>query len=705
MRATGIILALILGTSAAVASGAELEAPYKISRARFATEDGWFVVRIDTAAPWAHWTLANPARIIVDLGDAVTEMPNAPGLYEMEMPEGPVRRLRTSQFMNTALDRRVRFTFELDKIAVYEARRVGSYIEVRITDRERAPRSWELTSAGFHETTPAATPLASGTASADAFRPLGMHALTSGPVARNEDASASTASAGREVKAQPAPEVRAQSAPEVTAQPAPNRAPSRLSDALAAAFDAAKTQPSNSASSVPAWSDSKGRSQSGAEVNPSAKDAHDARKDDTQVNAYAQGAAEDGAAHSQSAKSTGAAQDDHPAQNTGAASDGAKGNASRSSSAKNDGSGVPDTAANSGGIADEGLDEARISLEQLLGAQNVDQVREVHGKMIEDEFTSSAHLDPGLIPDSLGSIVEDEYALDQPAEPTDVVRERAARRILDEAVGAWTAGNASRAVALCERVRRHYELHPSAQQSLVLEREIHLAAGDRALAAALPAYPVLPDSGVVPLAGFLRLLDEHWKLEQVDQIERLAETWVSFYPGGTWLGRTRFALGEHYYRNRDLLRAERYLSAIAPDDSLGAHALAMRARLHDEAGDKAGALALYETLATLDPGPYQLRGLARTADLQFQSGEVDSALAAYRVIETSAPDDTETPWAIFQIGNCHVLLGDTSSAARAYEKVISAYPASYWAEAARSQLQSLEWQRGLARQVEGMRGR
>ena len=145
------------------------------------------------------------------------------------------------------------------------------------------------------------------------------------------------------------------------------------------------------------------------------------------------------------------------------------------------------------------------------------------------------------------------------------------------------------------------------------------------------------------LAGFLRLLDEHWKLEQVDQIERLAETWVSFYPGGTWLGRTRFALGEHYYRNRDLLRAERYLSAIAPDDSLGAHALAMRARLHDEAGDKAGALALYETLATLDPGPYQLRGLARTADLQFQSGEVDSALAAYRVIETSAPECTPVP--------------------------------------------------------------
>lgn len=664
MRLFGILLTLLFGVSAA-AHAAGPEDPHRISSARFSCEGEWFVVRIDTAAPWAHWTLANPARIIVDLGDAVTEMPNAPGLYEIEMPEGPIRRLRTSQFMNTALDRRVRFTFELDKIAVYEARRVGSYIEVRIADRERAPRSWELTPAGFREVSATTRATASTTATAS------TNAVATAP-----------ANVAATTPADPSANVTP-TAPATGPVSSSVSTPMRLRDALAAAFDTAKTQGSTVSIAHGTESSSKGS----RTPQDASREAPAAKNEPGDV------AAKSATPASSASAASDTAQDERPAK-------------SARQSDTVDGSDSADASpTKSARLDDEALDEARISLEQLLGAENVNHVREVHGKTVEEDFISRADLLLDPIPDSLGSIVEDDYALDQPAEPSEVVRERAARRILVQAVEAWTAGQAARALSLCERVRRHYAPYPSAQQSLVLEREIHLAQGDRALAASLPAYPVVPDSGVIPLQGFLRFLEEHWKREQVDQIERLAETWGAFYPGGSWLERTRFALGEHYYRNRDLPRAEQYLASIAHEDSLGPRALAMRARLRDEAGDKEGALALYEMLATLEPGPYQLRGLARTADLQFQSGEVDSALAVYRVIESSAPDPTETPWAMFQIGNCHTLLGDPRSAARAYEKVIADFPTSYWAEAARSQLQSLEWQKDLARQVEGMRGR
>src|SRR5690606_27597980 len=223
MRLFGILLTLLFGVSAA-AHAAGPEDPHRISSARFSCEGEWFVVRIDTAAPWAHWTLANPARIIVDLGDAVTEMPNAPGLYEIEMPEGPIRRLRTSQFMNTALDRRVRFTFELDKIAVYEARRVGSYIEVRIADRERAPRSWELTPAGFREVSATTRATASTTATAS------TNAVATAP-----------ANVAATTPADPSANVTP-TAPATGPVSSSVSTPMRLRDALAAAFDTAKTQ-------------------------------------------------------------------------------------------------------------------------------------------------------------------------------------------------------------------------------------------------------------------------------------------------------------------------------------------------------------------------------------------------------------------------------------------------------------------------------
>lgn len=687
------LVGVISFLSGSIVSAAGEDASHRISRARFSSEGYWFVVRIDSSAPWAHWTLANPPRIIVDLGEAVTEMPNAPRLYEMTMPEGPIKRLRTSQFMNTSLDRRVRFTFEMDEIAVYEARRVGESIEIRIAcAKPGASRTWELTAAGFHETTApwSATSAAPETGLLPRMSPVAVEESDPGmgtPKAMEPAHGAPSQETGLKSGAE------ANSADSEAGFPESHTESDEAPDNVGAGFDKSPREVSDD---LDTWT-------GGADPGEEPVDG-DVSHDEGEYGEMSASDAADDPAYSGTAPSR-----NRPPSRLldalAAVFDTSRSGSVEPESASNrTASGLDQSTQNENeGGSGDGLDEARISLEQLLGAANVDHVREVHGKMIDDDV-QSPRLDADVIPDSLGSVVEDDYPLDEPAESSDVVRERAARRLLNEAVQEWTDGNVSRAKSLCDRVRRHYPLYPSAQQSLVLEREIHLAAGNAALAATLPAYPVLPDSGVISEEGFLRFLDEHWKLDQVDQVERLIETWGPLYPDGSWKGATRFALGEHYYRERDLLRAERYLVSIAPDDSLGARALAMRARLRDEAGDKASALALYGELARLEPGPYQLRGLARTADLQFQSGNVDSALVAYREIEAEA-DDAESPWAIYQIGNCHTLLGDVRAAAEAYERVISAYPGSYWAESARSQLQSLDWQKDLVRQVEGMQGR
>lgn len=145
----GVLVAIIaaLGWGRAAA---EIPPPkHSIGEVRFENDGTWFTLAIPTQAAWAHWTLANPPRIIVDLSDAISVLPNAPGLYEVEMDRGPVRRFRTSQFSNTPLDRRVRITLELSAITPYEARRVGEEIHILVESPgvEAAPA--RLTSGGL----------------------------------------------------------------------------------------------------------------------------------------------------------------------------------------------------------------------------------------------------------------------------------------------------------------------------------------------------------------------------------------------------------------------------------------------------------------------------------------------------------------------------------------------------------------------------
>ena len=144
VRGWGLALSLTLLSGATVSGAFAGTVQNEVSNVLFENDGESLTIRIETSGSWAHWTLGNPPRIIVDVSDAVSHLPNSPGLFERELTSGPVRRFRTSQFSNTALDRRVRLTLELAEPTAYEATRVGQEIQIRIADDAPAGTLWAL---------------------------------------------------------------------------------------------------------------------------------------------------------------------------------------------------------------------------------------------------------------------------------------------------------------------------------------------------------------------------------------------------------------------------------------------------------------------------------------------------------------------------------------------------------------------------------
>ena len=123
---------------------------HRLERIEFDNDGEWCRLIIPTKAPWAHWTLTDPPRIVVDLGQTVSLLPEAPGLYQARLDRGAIRVFRTAQHRYSELDHRVRITLELNQIVPYEARRIGDEIHILIPDRvQRTPRRLVLGAAGL----------------------------------------------------------------------------------------------------------------------------------------------------------------------------------------------------------------------------------------------------------------------------------------------------------------------------------------------------------------------------------------------------------------------------------------------------------------------------------------------------------------------------------------------------------------------------
>ncbi len=136
------------GSYAAAHDGSVLE--HFLDEVRIENDGEWFRLAIPMTAPWAHWTLNDPPRIVIDLDQTTSRLANAPGLFQVRLDRGAVAVLRTSQFSNELLDRRVRITLELSRMVSYEVSRIGGEIVVRIPDPvERTPAALALGRSGI----------------------------------------------------------------------------------------------------------------------------------------------------------------------------------------------------------------------------------------------------------------------------------------------------------------------------------------------------------------------------------------------------------------------------------------------------------------------------------------------------------------------------------------------------------------------------
>jgi len=108
-------------------------------------EDHWRLF-VPFTGRWNSWSKSNPARIVIDLMGARSKLPGAPGLYTIELEEGPVRIIRTNQYSSEASQRRVRITLIMTEAVRYDAIRDGEGVDIRIKRPEGAVwgAPWEV---------------------------------------------------------------------------------------------------------------------------------------------------------------------------------------------------------------------------------------------------------------------------------------------------------------------------------------------------------------------------------------------------------------------------------------------------------------------------------------------------------------------------------------------------------------------------------
>ncbi|MCA9754460.1 MAG: AMIN domain-containing protein [Candidatus Eisenbacteria bacterium] len=761
---TGLLTGLPIATALVSDARAEIPGPkYEIDDVRFQQEGDWFVLAVPTQAAWAHWTLANPPRIIVDFADAVSVLPEAPGLFEIEMDHGPVKIFRTSQFSNSPLDRRVRMTVELDAITAYEARRVGEEIRIYIEAPGAKGDTARLTADGFFEGGAAVAPqtpareemaqqeapksapkesaapkqetksddhasavdhakadraTADDHAEADAQEAADDHATAKDHAVGTDHGKVETPAGTDQAENDPA-----QSSGHTTAA---GRAKSEgTPDDLAGISDPvplpgpdpmASTRASGSSDATRQWAERLGKAARGTDhVEEDAHATDDAPgTEDSHDSADAHGTNSEAKADDQASADTHGDADPHANADThgqgGTHADPASAEAPDEpehdlASAEDVPPAVDPYAkdlAPKKEIGDDDIAKMRSTLEELLGKKNVDNVTETSRGEVLSEDELRERLKEQEFPEEEW---EDWQDFDEASdiESPDSLRTRRASILLKAAIADWMRGDHEGAVKRADRCRRFYGNYDGGLQAGLLLRETYLMTGREALAASVRGVPEYPDTAFFKQGFFEKLLSAYYDAGDDELLLDRMEYWGPVYPDGTWYPHYHYLLGRDAFIARDVPRAEDHLSRLSLHDPGGDAAFLMRARLADEAENVTDALVLYRELAKGADGVYALRGLVRSADLEFQSGRITVARDIYRDVLKKDPPTDEKAWALYQMANCALLAGDETTARKTYEALTSEMPETYWSQMAVERLQSFEWGGDVARRIEEMR--
>jgi tetratricopeptide (TPR) repeat protein len=130
----GLATGLLLGTAAILTIAPAWASPQgeEIRRVEVTLQTDCWRIAVPFGGLWNHWSMNTPARIVIDMSGAQSRLPNAPALYTLDLPSGPVKRLRTSQYSSQPGKRCVRITLVLDEALRYEANEAGGGVDLRI---------------------------------------------------------------------------------------------------------------------------------------------------------------------------------------------------------------------------------------------------------------------------------------------------------------------------------------------------------------------------------------------------------------------------------------------------------------------------------------------------------------------------------------------------------------------------------------------
>lgn len=643
---------------------------FLLDAVRFESHGGTFVMSVPCMAPWSHWTLGSPTRIVIDLGQTRSRLPNAPGLHELLINRGVVKAFRTSQHVNSPLDRRVRLTLELSRVLPYEARRVGQ--EIQITMPDAGTGDWSAVVQGGAEAvapSPVLTP------------PKPSHAEPSAttPETNPEDAEAAAVirdlgAAGLLAPAPPKPGSEA-----IDEEPEPSHAP-RRDEGKIRDLRAALTSVAGEKNVEPVG----GRRENAPRGWESKAPSAPASASQGDVATHETPEPEEDGEH---AASSAEPETEQPASS-----------------------------------AHDSTSEHHESKPAPPKPKPADAPKPAHAEKHEEPAHAEKHAEPSVAehppapkPSAHDSAPPATDAEAHEAEEHEVappettasgatgvtadLHEKNALRALGEATRRLAKGDPEEARKYLERARKYYPKASATPLASLLLRELWIAEGEDLKADAIQNVAEAPDTSAIPLAAFQRLFALHEARQNWVEVERLLNDWGPYYAEGPWRADVHWMLAQAFLKNGHSAQAREHLEVIPAGDDREPKAVLQLAQLADDAGEEGAALEYYRRLSYLPTSVWQQRGLARTADLEFQAGDPAAALDAYTRLLDSEPPDDEEAWAVYQTANCLFLLHDQGGAKVRYQAVIHQWPKSYWAPFAQERLEAMAWNSNLSQRA------
>ena len=271
--------------------------------------------------------------------------------------------------------------------------------------------------------------------------------------------------------------------------------------------------------------------------------------------------------------------------------------------------------------------------------------------------------------------------------------EVAAARLVEDAQASYLEGDTAQAMELLRRCERFYADTDPGRQATLLCR-LFLRTWGRVVEADL--HPRPPREGPWPLltnATMERLFHQAGANGDLDLAAQVVDAWGQAQPHLPRFARAALSLAQSYLDKSRKSEAAVWIARAMEADArleLSTRALLLHASSRAAAGAWEDADALLARAEARADSSLLFRVRTTRADLCYRSARYREAAQLYaKIAEQDAPP-VETEWALYQLGNCWLFLGDAERAEQYFSRVMEGPADGFWAPFARMRLLRLQ---------------